>query len=100
MLEARQRVGGRVHTLKGQGFSAGVDLGASIITGTATNAERGLRCDPSAIIARYTIRHASDTRYLSVFVHLRCQWRTAVSAGTATNAERGLRCDPSAIIAR
>ena len=52
VLEARDRVGGRVHTLTGQGFSAGVDLGASIITGTATNAERGLRCDPSATIAK------------------------------------------------
>ena len=52
MLEARDRVGGRVHTLTGQEFSVGVDLGASIITGTATNAERALRCDPSAIIAK------------------------------------------------
>ena len=52
VLEARGRVGGRVHTLTGKGFTAKVDLGASIITGTATNAARGLRCDPSAVIAR------------------------------------------------
>lgn len=52
VLEARDRVGGRVHTMKPQGFSAGVDMGASIITGVATNAERGLRCDPSAILAK------------------------------------------------
>ena len=52
VLEARDRVGGRVHTLTPQGFSTGVDMGASIITGTATNPERGLRCDPSAVIAK------------------------------------------------
>jgi Flavin containing amine oxidoreductase len=33
VLEARDRVGGRVHSYKGD-FSAPVDLGASIITGT------------------------------------------------------------------
>lgn len=52
VLEARDRVGGRVQTLKPEGFSAGVDMGASIITGVATNAERGLRCDPSAMLAK------------------------------------------------
>ena len=56
VLEARDRVGGRVHTLTGQGFTTGVDMGASIITGTATNAERGLRCDPSAVLARSVTR--------------------------------------------
>lgn len=54
VLEARDRVGGRVHTLTGQGFSAGVDLGASIITGVAANTERAQRSDPSALIAKYT----------------------------------------------
>ena len=55
VLEARGRVGGRVHTMTGQGFSAGVDLGASIITGVATNTDRGLRSDPSALIAKYAL---------------------------------------------
>ena len=52
VLEGRDRVGGRVHTLQGQGFSSGVDLGASIITGVATNTGRGLRSDPSALLAK------------------------------------------------
>lgn len=52
VLEARDRVGGRVHTLTGQGFSASVDLGASIITGVAAVTDRGLRSDPSALIAK------------------------------------------------
>jgi hypothetical protein len=52
VLEARDRVGGRVHSYSGGGFSAAVDLGASIITGTATDAAKGLRPDPSAVIAR------------------------------------------------
>lgn len=52
VLEARNRVGGRVHSFRGNGFSAPVDLGASIITGTATDAAKGLRPDLSAVIAR------------------------------------------------
>ncbi len=52
VLEARDRVGGRVHSYSGSGFSAPVDLGASIITGTATNVAKGLRPDPSTLIAR------------------------------------------------
>ena len=53
VLEARNRVGGRVHTMTGQGFSTGIDLGASIITGVAANTDRGLRADPSALLAKY-----------------------------------------------
>lgn len=34
MLEARDRVGGRVHTLRDERFGCPVDLGASLITGT------------------------------------------------------------------
>lgn len=33
VLEARDRVGGRVHSYQDEGFTAPVDLGASIITG-------------------------------------------------------------------
>jgi monoamine oxidase len=35
VLEARERIGGRVHSYTDAGFSCPVDLGASIITGTA-----------------------------------------------------------------
>lgn len=56
MLEARDRVGGRVHTYSGARFGGPVDLGASIITGTATDAGKGLRADPSAIVARWVPR--------------------------------------------
>lgn len=52
MLEARDRVGGRVHTYIGSGFSGPIDLGASLITGTATDVAKGLRPDPSAVVAR------------------------------------------------
>jgi len=52
VLEARERVGGRVYTHRGSGFSVPVDLGASIITGTATDLAKSARADPSAIIAR------------------------------------------------
>lgn len=52
VLEARDRVGGRVHTCADARFGGPVDLGASIITGTATDAGKGLRADPSAIVAR------------------------------------------------
>lgn len=33
VLEARDRIGGRVHSFEGSGFSVPVDLGASLITG-------------------------------------------------------------------
>ena len=57
VLEARDRVGGRVHT-DGSSLSVPVDMGASIITGCAPDAKRrtgqpwlGVRADPSATIA-------------------------------------------------
>ncbi|KAK9903424.1 hypothetical protein WJX75_005208 [Coccomyxa subellipsoidea] len=52
MLEARDRVGGRVHSCASSGFGAPVDLGASIITGTDTVVAKGLRPDPSTLVAR------------------------------------------------
>lgn len=52
VLESRERVGGRVHSYQGKGLSAAVDLGASIITGTAIDEVKGLQPDPSAVIAR------------------------------------------------
>lgn len=52
VLEARDRVGGRVHSYRGSGFSVPIDLGASLITGTATDIAKGLRPDPSAVVAR------------------------------------------------
>ena len=55
VLEARERIGGRVHTHSCGGLTAAVDLGASIITGTAIDEEKGLRPDPSAIIARFDV---------------------------------------------
>jgi len=57
VLEARDRVGGRVHT-DSSSLSVPVDMGASIITGCAADAKRrtglpwlGVRADPSATIA-------------------------------------------------
>ncbi|PRW44477.1 lysine-specific histone demethylase 1-like protein 3 isoform A [Chlorella sorokiniana] len=52
VLEARDRVGGRVHSFQGDGFTAPVDLGASIITGIEPDVEKGLRSDPSAVICK------------------------------------------------
>ena len=52
VLEARSRVGGRVQTQQSGGLTAPVDLGASIITGTEVDIEKGLQPDPSTIIAR------------------------------------------------
>ncbi|KAI3428576.1 hypothetical protein D9Q98_007398 [Chlorella vulgaris] len=52
VLEARDRVGGRVYSYQGAGFTAPVDLGASIITGTNPDVQLGLRCDPSAILVK------------------------------------------------
>ena len=57
VLEARERTGGRVWT-ESNSLSVPVDVGASIITGTATDAARhthrgrGARADPSAVVAR------------------------------------------------
>lgn len=55
VLEARDRVGGRVQTQQDGGLSASVDLGASIITGTEIDVEKGLQPDPSTIIARCSL---------------------------------------------
>ncbi|EIE23206.1 amine oxidase, partial [Coccomyxa subellipsoidea C-169] len=55
VLEARDRVGGRVHSYSDGGFSAPVDLGASIITGTATVVARGTRPDPSTLIRQHLL---------------------------------------------
>ena len=55
-MEARDRVGGRVHSYLGSGFSGPIDLGASLITGTATDVAKGLRPDPSAVAARCASR--------------------------------------------
>jgi phytoene dehydrogenase-like protein len=52
VLEARERVGGRVHSYQGPGFSAPVDLGASLLTGTAPDAEAGLGPDPVSFVCR------------------------------------------------
>ncbi len=41
VLEARDRVGGRVHSYQGNGFSVPVDLGASLITGWGGGGHRG-----------------------------------------------------------
>ena len=51
VLEARGRVGGRVHTDRSS-LSVPVDLGASIITGIEPDFEGGLRPDPSALVGR------------------------------------------------
>jgi phytoene dehydrogenase-like protein len=48
VLEARDRVGGRVHTLRDERFGCPVDLGASLITGTQVPAGRTSPRDPSA----------------------------------------------------
>ena len=52
VLEARDRVGGRVHSYQGPGFSAPVDLGASLITGTAPDAAAGLAPDPVSFVCK------------------------------------------------
>jgi hypothetical protein len=51
VLEARKRVGGRVHTDK-KSFSAPVDLGASIITGIEADVGGERRPDPSALVCK------------------------------------------------
>ena len=50
ILEARDRVGGRVNSHSAPGFGAPVDLGASIITGIQADARKGYRPDPSALL--------------------------------------------------
>lgn len=51
MVEARDRVGGRVHSYTGP-FAAPVDLGASLITGTAADVHEGLAPDPVSLICK------------------------------------------------
>lgn len=55
VLEARDRVGGRIHSYTGdvdgsEKMGAACDLGASIITGRAVDGRKGLRADPSALL--------------------------------------------------
>lgn len=52
VLEARDRVGGRVNSHQSQEFLAPLDLGASIITGIQADARKILRPDPSALLCR------------------------------------------------
>lgn len=51
MLEARDRVGGRVHSYQGP-FSVPVDLGASLVTGTAPDTTEGLAPDPVSFVCK------------------------------------------------
>lgn len=51
VLEARERVGGRVHTLRDARFAAPVDLGASLITGTRVRR----RTIPRAFVSRLSV---------------------------------------------
>jgi len=51
VLEARDRVGGRVNSHTAPGFDVPVDLGASIITGTEADVRHARRADPSAVLA-------------------------------------------------
>lgn len=46
-----------MHSYQGDGLSAAVDLGASIITGTEIDEVKGLQPDPSAIVARLAVSH-------------------------------------------
>ena len=68
VLEAQDRVGGRVCTKKGGTLDCAVDLGASIITGTAADIAKGLQPDPSAVIARSgrSIRSSGSVTRLSI----------------------------------
>ncbi|XP_038982600.1 lysine-specific histone demethylase 1 homolog 3-like isoform X1 [Phoenix dactylifera] len=51
VLEARDRIGGRVYTDR-KSLSVPVDLGASIITGVEADVATGRRPDPSSLICR------------------------------------------------
>ena len=51
VLEARDRIGGRVFTDKST-FAAPIDLGASLITGIQADVERGLQPDPSSFVCK------------------------------------------------
>jgi monoamine oxidase len=50
VIEARDRVGGRINSYTGKKFNAPCDLGASIITGREVDGKKGLRADPSALL--------------------------------------------------
>jgi hypothetical protein len=52
VLEARDRVGGRVNSACLPGFDCPADLGASIITGTAADVAHGRRPDPSTLLCK------------------------------------------------
>jgi len=52
VLEARNRVGGRINSLHAENFDAPIDLGASIVTGTEPDPRKGLRADPSALLCK------------------------------------------------
>ena len=51
VLEARDRAGGRVHTVHDK-LSAAVDFGAQLCTGMSPDVERMAAPDPSALLAR------------------------------------------------
>lgn len=50
VLEARERVGGRVHTVEGA-LSVPVDFGAQLCTGTKADVARSIPPDPSSLLA-------------------------------------------------
>ena len=79
VLEARTRVGGRVYTHRGGGFSVPIDLGASIITGISVDLAKGARADPSAVIARYAAvsRHLAACRFKVLQHCCLCAWHRA-----------------------
>lgn len=79
VLEARTRVGGRVYTHRGGGFSVPIDLGASIITGISVDLAKGARADPSAVIARYATvsRHLAACRFKVLQRYPLCAWHRA-----------------------
>ena len=51
VLEARERPGGRVHTVANE-LSVPVDYGAQLCTGTAADLQRGVQPDPTALLAQ------------------------------------------------
>lgn len=128
LLEARERIGGRVHSYKGD-FNAPIDLGASLITGMAAGF-------PMHSWACFWGRFAWHTVYIPDLLvlglqHVRCLQKLANSiiqevicgvdcmflsscihasfriepcvvchAGVQANVAEGLRPDPSAVICR
>lgn len=51
LLEARERPGGRVHTVANE-MSVPVDYGAQLCTGTEVDLVRGVQPDPTALLAQ------------------------------------------------